>query len=278
MVLLGGCENYGVVEVKASLPRILAEISGMTTIDNSGIYAVTDHGNPNHVYKINTSGEIIQELIVANAKNEDWEDLASDGNGNLYIGDFGNNDNGRKDQAIYTIRNIGQYTKTVDTVEAIATRFTLGDQKEFPPETDNFNFDVEAFVFRNGMFHLFTRNRSQKDFNGKTKMYSIPADADNYVAEPVGDFFVCDKKYECAITGAALSPDGKTLLMITTDKLIRFTGFRNGNFFGGNSDVIDLKHRSRKESVCFKNETTVYMSDERRAATGGNLYQFTLPE
>ena len=44
----------------------------------------------------------------------------------------------------------------------------------------------------------------------------------------------------------------------------------------GNIHTIDLEHTSQKEGVTFKEDNTLYITDERRKKTGGNLYEFTL--
>jgi hypothetical protein len=54
---------------------------------------VADYCNPNIFYGLNDAGEILKEILVANAKNEDWQDLTTDGTKSLFIGDFSNNDN-----------------------------------------------------------------------------------------------------------------------------------------------------------------------------------------
>jgi sugar lactone lactonase YvrE len=43
--------------------------------------------------------------------NIDWEDITKDKDGNLYVGDFGNNDNERKDLCIYKIDKKSLTTK-----------------------------------------------------------------------------------------------------------------------------------------------------------------------
>ena len=40
---------------------------------------------------------------IENARNYDWEDISSDPEGRLYIGDIGNNDSARRNLAIYVV-------------------------------------------------------------------------------------------------------------------------------------------------------------------------------
>ena len=41
-------------------------------------------------------------------------------------------------------------------------------------------------------------------------------------------------------------------------------------------EMISLGHHSQKESICFKNNETLYIADEQNGVEGGNLYEFTL--
>ena len=66
------------------------------------IWTLEDSGNANEIYGLNfENGAIEKTLTIENTENIDWEDITKDKEGNLYIGDFGNNDNERKDLCIY---------------------------------------------------------------------------------------------------------------------------------------------------------------------------------
>ncbi|MEH6406446.1 MAG: hypothetical protein V7767_04125 [Leeuwenhoekiella sp.] len=271
-----GCQQYGDINKVANLSRSLAEISGIEHFKNSElIYGIADHANPNEVYAIDSTGLIKQEIIVANATNEDWEDLASDGKNRLFIGDFGNNDNDRREQAIYTITNIVNLQKEVDTAYAKKTTFTLSDQEKYPAALKDRNYDIEAFIYRDESLYLFTRNRN-RNFDGTTKVYKLPAREGAFEAKLITTYKICDDLEDCFITGATQSADGKDILLLTYDKVVKLSDFEKDDFFGGKIIEYDLNHTSKKEGICYKDENTVYLVDERRAQTGGNLYTFPL--
>ena len=103
-VLLLACDT-GNLTVVTELPKSLREASGLEKIPNSNfLWMINDSGNKSILYGLNSSGEIIKQLKI-NAKNKDWEDLASDSTGNIYIGDFGNNANERKKLTILKVNN-----------------------------------------------------------------------------------------------------------------------------------------------------------------------------
>ena len=105
IILFYSCENKDettALKQIAELPKGLKEISGIAYANNL-LYAIEDSGNPNEVVVIDSLANITRTILITNVENTDWEDLTFDRNGNLYIGDFGNNDNMRKDLAIYKI-------------------------------------------------------------------------------------------------------------------------------------------------------------------------------
>jgi len=159
-LFLGSCQqkkNSDLLTIQ-QLSNSLHEISGITMLPNDGnIYAINDSGNKNVVFTLNFEGNIQKEILIPNTTNVDWEDLTYDIDNNLYIGDFGNNDNERKNLAIYKVADIFSETPQTSKIS-----FVLNDQKKFPPKKKNRNFDIEAFIHRDGYFYLFTKNRSTK--------------------------------------------------------------------------------------------------------------------
>ena len=87
-----------------TLPYALKEVSGISIDKKSELFwMINDGGNKERLYGVSTDGKIIEEIKV-DAKNHDWEDLTKDDKGNIYIGDFGNNQNRRKNLKILKIK------------------------------------------------------------------------------------------------------------------------------------------------------------------------------
>jgi len=85
------------VKTMARLPKTIWETSGIVSGTNSTIWTHNDSGGKPILYKIDTNGVILRTLFIKDVKNRDWEDLANDYQGNIYIADIGNNRNQRKD-------------------------------------------------------------------------------------------------------------------------------------------------------------------------------------
>jgi len=246
----------------------LKEVSGLKYI-NGSLWALEDSGNKSSIYKLSPTGKTEQEVKITNVKNNDWEDIAADKQGNIYIGDFGNNDNDRKNLAIYKLN-----ADDLSTVSSVIS-FYYPEQKQFPPKKSNLIFDVEAFIEHNGSFYLFTKNRS-KGFNGDVQVYKAPNKTGNHAAQLLGTIATCDNFRKCAITGADISPDGKKVVLLSGGKIWVLTNFGTENFVGATMQEYELNHISQKEGICFKDNDILLIADEKDKKEGGKLYEVAL--
>lgn len=270
-LLITNCQT-GKLKVLADLPHTLKEISGTETIKQSNlIWTLNDGGNKPKLYGLDTKGYIIKELKI-NAKNHDWEDLTSDKKGNLYIGDFGNNLNKRKNLAILKVSSDSLNNTGKTDIERIS--FQYSNQEKFPPNKKKLHFDCESFFHFNDSLYLFTKNRVKDDF-GKTFLYKIPAKEGHHVAELISTFNTCSET-DCWITSADISPDEEKVVLLSPKSIWVFTGFKNDNFLSGTATEIPLGYISQKEGICFKDENTLYITDEKAHGKGGNLYEYNL--
>lgn len=256
----------------AELPKELKEVSGIA-YSNNLIYSIEDSGNENQVTVLDTLGTITKKITINNTKNIDWEDLTFDTKGNLYIGDFGNNDNVRKDLAIYKIDKSNLQGESANVAYKIS--FDYPEQTEFPPKKKELLFDVEAFFEYHNYFYLFTKNRS-KDFDGRSYIYKIPNAAGHHKAQLIKTITTCSDYRNCAITSATISPDGFKFVLLSHSKIWLFENYSKDNITDGKMSELDLNHYSQKESVCFKNNDDLWIADEKVKKTGGNLYQVSL--
>jgi hypothetical protein len=254
------------------LPKELKEVSGIG-YSNNLIYSIEDSGNENKVVVLDTLGTITKTITINNIKNIDWEDLTFDSKGNLYIGDFGNNDNVRKDLAIYKIDKSSLHANTVDVRYKIS--FDYPEQTDFPPKKKKLMFDVEAFFEYNNYFYLFTKNRST-GFDGTSYIYKIPNTAGQHHAQLIKTITTCSDYHTCAITSATISPDGTKFVLLSHSEIFLFENYAQDNLADGKMSELDLNHFSQKEAVCFKNNDTLLIADERVKKTGGNLYEVSL--
>lgn len=254
----------------------LKEISGLEYLPQSkSLWALEDSGNENKLYKISNDGKSEAAITITNVVNKDWEELTSDAEGNLYIGDFGNNDNARKDLAIYKIDKNQLGGKSATASSKIT--FSYPEQTEFPPKKHTRIYDCEAFFEHKGNFYLFTKNRSS-GFNGNLSVYKVPNKAGDHKAVLLGSLTTCDVYKKCAVTAADISPDGTKAVLLTGDKVFVITNFTNDNFASGKMEMYELGHASQKEGLCFKDNDTLLIADEKDKKMGGKLYEVKLSD
>lgn len=271
--LTQNCANSGQINLIEKLPKKLKENSGIVSYSDETAWFIEDNGNSDNLYKTNFEGKIIDQLDIKNAKNIDWEDLTKDNKGNLYIGDFGNNDNKRKDLVILKLPN--PEIEKGNKINAKSIKFKYPEQQKFPPNKNKMYYDAEALFHYNSHLYIFTKNRT-KPFTGKTLIYRIPDTKGNYEAKLIGDINLGTDWDTCRVTSAAISPNEKTVVLLGYGKLWIITDFLKDDFSKGNIEEIDLGLRTQLESVCFTGNKTLLLSDEVREGTGGNLYSFTL--
>lgn len=275
-IVLLACQQQSNTDLKTlyPLPKKLKEVSGITYFpETNTIYTLEDSGNKNAVYAINSQGKLVKTITISNAKNVDWEDITKDKSGNIYIGDFGNNDNERRDLCIYKV-NKNQFNKETALAE-YKISFSYPEQKEFPPKKKELFYDVESFFEQNGYFYLLTKNRS-KGFDGTVFIYKIKNAQGTQKAVKIGEFKTCSNYNHCVLTSATISPDGKKVALLSHDKIVLLKGFKGDLFHKGSQTEINLNHFSQKEAVVFKDNNTLLIADEKTNKTGGNVYEFKL--
>lgn len=271
--LLMSCSNYGQLTLITELPKKLEENSGIVSYGKSDVWIIEDGGNLDEIYKVGFNGKIKKSFKVENAKNQDWEDLANDKKGNIYIGGFGNNYNDRENLVIYKLPNPEKEKGSKIRAEKI--KFNYPEQKKFPPKDSKLLYDTEAFFYYNDSLYIITKNRT-KPFDGKAMVYKVPATKGNHNAKLIGSFITCLDYKSCQVTSADISPDGKKIAVLGYGKLWVFTHFSMDDFTKGTMQTIDLKTNTQLESVCFKDNNTLLLSDEERGLTGRNLYSYKL--
>lgn len=261
------------LKTEFSLPKKLKEVSGIAlSQDQKTIWAIEDAGNKNVVYGLNRQGELINDVLVENAENNDWEDITKDAAGNIYIGDFGNNENDRQNLSILKLdlkTDSQTSTKVIQT-----TKFHYEGQIEFPPKKSNLLYDCEAFVEKDGSFYLFTKNRS-KGFDGTFLVFQIPNKEGDFEAKLVGKLKLEGGYSDAAITSATIN--SKNQIVLLNHKNINvLSGFTANDFSSAKIQKVPLNHNSQKEAVVFVDDKTLLIADEKDKKTGGNVYQFSL--
>lgn len=247
----------GVFKPVSKIDEHIKEASAIECVGDASLFwTIEDAGNSNKVYGLDAKGTIARTLTLENVSNNDWEDLTSDCEGHLYVGDFGNNSKKRKTFSILKISNVRAVTNStkVDVIN-----FTLPKKVK--------SKDFEAFFLLNGNFYIFSKERK------KGILLKVPNSLGNHEATRVSTFNLKGKDNK--ITSAAVSKDGKVVVLLNHDKLWQLTDFNGDDFFTGTIKKITLNHNSQKEGICFKDANTLLITDERKTSKDGNIYSYT---
>jgi hypothetical protein len=261
------------LKTEFSLPKKLKEVSGIAlSQDQKTIWAIEDAGNKNVVYGLNRQGELVNDVLVENAENNDWEDITKDVAGNIYIGDFGNNENDRQNLSILKLDLKSDSQRSTKVIQT--TKFHYEGQTEFPPKKSNLLYDCEAFVEKDGSFYLFTKNRS-KGFDGTFLVFQIPNKEGDFEAKLIGKLKLEGGYSDAAITSAAINSKNE-IVLLTHKNIHVLSGFTANDFNSAKIQKMPLNHNSQKEAVVFVDDKTLLIADEKDKKEGGNVYQFTL--
>lgn len=221
----------------AELPEKMGETSGLILYDSKYLITHNDGGNKAELFVLNLEGQHIKTIEIEDTKNVDWEDLAQDDKGHIYIGDFGNNLNKRESCQIYILpKNLEDKEK----VDPKKITFTYEDQEDYPPKEENLNYDCEAFFWKDDSLYLFTKCRT-KPFTGNTNIYVLPAEEGKYTARKIGTINLCGLGWQfCSVTAVDYFPKSNTIALLTYSRLYLISGFEKNEFWKGKIKSYNL--------------------------------------
>lgn len=266
--------GYTQVMSKAfDLPDKVNETSGIIYYDG-GIWTFNDSGGKPELYKIDPAkGNILKTVVIRNAVNKDWEDIAQDED-HIYIGDFGNNMGNRKDLGVYKIAKADIAENALVSVDAESILFSYADQLEYRERNRKHDFDCEAMISFDDHLILFSKNW----LNGNTRMYKLSKEPGKYKIKPVDEF-----EAEGLITGADYDGGSHTLVLI--GYVLRYPFLYVFNDFDGTHLLSSSPYRVdfttmgqiQTEGVCFTGSGRLAISAERTKHENQSLYTTDLP-
>ena len=193
-------------------PGALPEASGIVkSRRHPGIFWVhNDSGNAPLLFAVRGDGRIVRRFRLA-IPNLDWEDIAIDDHGHLYLGDIGNNSGLLRVRTIYRFDEPDPSSPEGGDREAplAATRtvnYTL------PPSN---RFDAEGLAYERGSAIVVTKYRDGRE----AELFAVaidPAPAGASPPRPIGRL----PGFTEPATGAGLSEDG-TLLVVCSYAVTR---------------------------------------------------------
>lgn len=201
-----------------------------------------------------------QRVLDINVPWIDWEDMTSDADGNLYIGDFGNV-NSPTELQIVKIPDPNTYAGNPPSVEIIEFVYPFAGIK-----------DMEAMFHFDGYIYLFSKRVNPAEnaslIEGYTYCFRIPdsplAGGGSHTAQACGSFqtqVAGDVANQYRVTGADISPDRRKMVLLTYNRLWVFSCFEQDDFFNGTVNPIALSF-TQYEGVSFTNNHELLITRE----------------
>ena len=229
------------IEKLGKLHKAVDECSGLALADDpEHLLALNDSGGEPVLYEVTKKGKLVATRPVAEAQNVDWEEVCKDDKGQIYIGDFGNNDSKRKDLLIYKLTKNG--TQKI--------HFSYPEQVEGKKE-----YDCEAFFWANDSLYLFTK--SWESGVKVCRLYTLSDQAGTQVAKLKDEIWL-----KAQITAAALSPAKNQFALLSYGKLFLF-GIKDNNIaFNLPQNCIKIA-KKQTEAIIYETPTRLIFSNEQ---------------
>jgi hypothetical protein len=240
-----------------NLDTILSETSGLIKWNNQ-IWTHNDSGGDTNLYALDTlNGSIIRSLPLNGISNTDWEEISQDSNF-IYIGDFGNNQNGvRIDLKILRVSKNSILTNS-PLIETI--NLTYSNQTNFTALAANTtDFDCEAFLVSKDSIYLFTKQWS----NRQTSTYALPKNPGTHIAKLQSTMNV-----QGLITGSVYIESKKLVVLSGYSTLLQpfiylLYDFQDSRYFSGNKRKIIISLAFHQvEGITTANGLKYYISNE----------------
>lgn len=268
-VLIGAICSQLTSKLVGALPEVVSESSGLLFY-NDELITHNDSGNTPTLYFLDKNTfKVKRKVVVANAKNIDWEDITQDQHF-IYVADFGNFNGDRKDLCIYKISKKDIHTKDKVTAEKIY--YSYPDQDSFTRTTRS-DFDAEALFSKGDNLFILT-----KQWQGKgTNAYKIPKKQGIYKAVSVGSY-----KTNGMVTGANYNSKTDKVVLVGYNMFmlpfaVEITGLSDANLFSGSvkKTPLDIGF-AQVEGVTNLDNNTYYISSESFLKLGASASVFKL--
>jgi hypothetical protein len=205
-----------------------------------------DRGNAAAIYAVSKEGKLLAEFGV-DASADDWEDIAIDGQGRLYIGNIGNNDAKRSSLQVHRLAE--------PDPKAVGTIRKLTPEKSWRLRFAGKPFDCEALFVHGGQAYVL----SKRFDNGPAGLYRFALDgAPDVVLEKVAEVPI-----RSPVTGADLSVDGARLALLSPAGVYLFGVEGDPARAAAASPRVIPVPRGKLEGVCFT-EGGLLLTCERR--------------
>ena len=215
--------------------KLVPECSALwASQQNPGVFwTLSDSGNKPEIIPVRSNGSLAwgnKGITIKGANNYDWEALTGDAEGNMVVADVGNNISNRRQLNLYLFKEPSAQNPEIAEVKTLS--FIWPDQKEFPDS--ELKHDCESVFKIRGNIYFLTKHR--RDTLTELWRIDIPKSNEQAKLTKLAQF---DAKG--MVTDASVSPDGKSLAILTYRAVWVITLPMTGeNFFDGSMSYTPL--------------------------------------
>ena len=237
-------------------PRITESSGVVASRKHANIFWThNDGGGPakQYLFAIHRDGKSVGTNPVQGANFTDWEDIAIDDAGHLFLADIGNNKSDRQEIGVYQIDE----PDPKDGRPAVV-------QRQWKLRYPDKPFDAESLFIWND--HGYIVSKVVDD--ARAEIFSFPL---KDTKEPLKLELVARTKIDSPVSGADISPDGRLLAMVAKNGpyLFHIDGDVS-RATKGKSPTTKFRHESI-EGCCFVPDGLLATSESRK------VYLFTDP-
>ena len=252
--------------------REITESSGLALSSRQPprLWTHNDSGDRARIFLLDLDGSLVAEYAVDGAKAIDWEDIASDGAGHLYVGDIGNNSSARRQLQVYRVLEPDPREPPRHIPVERTLRFRYADQTAFPDP--NKNFDAEALYVADGALWILTKHRGD---TGTTlyRLADTPGDVEQ-VLEPVQRIALpVDDAFFGTVTAASVTPDGRLVAVLLYQWIFVYDRNADGTLAGTPRAriALDPRRTGQVEGIAWLGRGLVFDNEP------GDLFQIPDP-
>ncbi|MCX8157023.1 MAG: hypothetical protein N3J91_11350 [Verrucomicrobiae bacterium] len=243
----------GIFQVGVIDPVGLRECSGVAPVrGRTNLFWMHSDGHRPVLYLVGRDGRDGRQYVIENVAVVDWEDIASDHQGHLYLGDIGNNEAQRNELAVHQIPepDLSRPEHPLQVTRTWRLRFPAAP------------FDCESLFIYDGYGYVIS-----KVFD------DAPAELYRFPLKAVGQPLVLEKVGALAITspvtGADISPDGRWLGVAAKNGVYVFEVAGRPAASVGQTPLMARFKDRHIEGICYTAEGWIVTAETR------NIFLFT---
>lgn len=223
----------------------LKELSGQTPTTKRGeFWGINDKGNDPEVFRFSINGSVLQQVKIKKVDNDDWEAIARHPDGSLLIGGVGDNDEVKKEYAIYQIHAPERNDDTIKSQETF--EFVYSDQR---------SHNCEAMFVLDNKVYLITKEKNE---HNHAKFFRLDVLRPNQTLTAKE---VTTLTEPGVVSDAAYDPSIELLAVLTYNQIMLFRVANERDLY--NAPIfrmaIDLK---QCEGVCFYGDELIVSNED----------------